>query len=179
MDTKRWRILAAALLTLALASLVPMPVHADTILTLSSVSGTPGSFVTVSGAIANNGASTVYLNGENFTLLHSLSLFLNADTTDFYLNAPFYLDPGASSGSIGLFTFDIAPGTSPGTYSGNFLHIMGGGSFDYNDVASAPFSIDVQGTSAVPEPPSLLLCLGLVTVVCGVRLIRSYVPDNN
>ncbi len=157
----------AALAVCAVAMILPgRAVGGPVGLSLSSVSGPVGGTLTVYGAIANGSSQTVYLNGEDYTL--ASAAFLGGDTTDFFLNAPLSLDPGQSSGQIGLFTFGIAAGTAPGVYSGNFLDIVGGGPSDFTDVlASAPFSVDVQGATAAPEPPALLLLLAGLLVLFG------------
>jgi hypothetical protein len=152
------------------AAVVPGTLRADTTqLTLSSVSGSAGQVVTVDGTISNIGGSLINLNGENFTLGSDLN-FLNGDVSDFLNNAPLFLSGNTNSGLIGLFSFEIAPGTEPGTYSGNSLQILGGpGVFDLNELASASFTIDVKGTKA-PEPAQLLLlCIGLIGVIGVAR----------
>jgi PEP-CTERM motif len=152
------------------AAVLPGTLRADTTqLTLSSVSGNAGQVVTVDGTISNTGGPLVNLNGENFTLGSDLN-FLNGDVTDFLNNAPLFLLGNTDSGLIALFSFEIAPGTPPGTYSGNSLQILGGpGAFDANALASASFTIDVKGTKA-PEPsPLLLLCLGLLGILSVAR----------
>lgn len=156
---------ALAVLTLALT--LPRRALADPVgLSLAGVSGLPGTSVTVLGNIVNSSASAVYLNGEDFTL--GSAAFLNGDPTEFFLNAPLSLDPGQSSGQIGLFTFGIAAGTAPGVYGGNSLDIIGGGPSDFSDIlASAPFSVDVQGATAAPEPPAILLLLTGILMLFG------------
>lgn len=167
MKSKLLSEFAALLAAVLIAICLPPRADAGTIqLSLTGVSGNPGTSVTVFGNIVNDGASAAYLNGENFTL--GSAAFLNGDPTDFFLNAPLSLDPGQSSGQIGLFTFGIAAGTAPGVYSGNFLDIIGGGPSDFTDaLASAPFSVDVQGATAAPEPPALLLLLAGLLVLFG------------
>jgi hypothetical protein len=154
------------------AAILPGTLRADsTQLTLTSVSGSAGQVVTVDGTISNTGSSLINLNGENFTLGSDLN-FLNGDVTDFLNNAPLFLAGDTNSGLIALFSFEIAPGTAPGMYSGNSLQILGGpGGSDFLEIASASFTINVKGT-AVPEPASLLLvCVGLLGVVGTSRRI--------
>lgn len=155
------------------------PVKADSAtLTLSSVSGTPGSTVTVDGTITNTGSDTVYLNSESFTL--AFPPFINGDITDFFMNAPISLGPGENSGLIAIFTFEIEPGTTPGTYSGNFLDIIGGASSsDFTDtLTSAGFSVDVLGGTA-PEPGAfLLLSTGLLGLLPLRRKCRTTSSSN-
>ena len=170
MKSRHVKVLGVATLIACLMALVPSATRGDSgglDLTLSSVSGVPGSEVTVYGTITNTGSGDVYLNNENFTL--GSSYFLNGDITDFFLNAPLSLGPDSDSGLIALFTFDIAPGTPGGTYGGNYLDILGGpGSSDQNLLASAEFSVAVEST-AVPEPGTIgLIVLGLA----GAILLR-------
>lgn len=146
--------LALAVLGLSLVVIAGSAKADGVTLTLSTVSGASGSTVTVDGTITNDSSNTVYLNGESFTLASS---FINGDTTDFFLNAPISLDPGGSSGLIALFVFQIASGTPNGSYSGNFLDIIGGGPSDFADtLASASYTADVVST-ATPEPSTLVL----------------------
>ena len=139
-------------------------------LTLTSVSGAPGSEVTVYGTITNTGSDDVYLNSENFTL--GSSSFSNGDVTDFFLNAPLSLAPDSDSGLIALFTFDVASGTPGGSYGGNYLDILGGGPTDQNLLASAEYSVTVKNTVA-PEPGTIgLIVLGVAGVI--LRRRRSF-----
>jgi hypothetical protein len=157
-----------------LLAVCPKAAHADGVqLTLSNVTGAAGQGVGVSGVITNLGTDLVYLNGENFTL--GSPNLVNGDVTDFFNNAPLFLSGGTNSGDISIFSFEIAPGTPVGIYTGNFLEILGGPtSSDNLEIASATFSVDVT-TAAVPEPTSLSLILSALLValaVLGFRRLR-------
>jgi hypothetical protein len=165
-----------AIFFVSLIMALPRAVLADGItLTLSPVSSANGTTVTVEGTIANNGSSTIFLNNENFTL--GSGFFSNGDITDFFLNAPLFLDGDTDSGLIPLFTFDIAPGTPAGPYTGNFLDILGGpGSSDQNLLSSVEFTVTVATTS-VPEPSCLDL-LGGALLVGAVLVLWRWKMDS-
>jgi hypothetical protein len=170
MKPKRAKVLGMASLVMCLLALVVASAargdSGDVDLTLSGVSGAPGSEVTVYGTITNSGSDDVYLNSENFTL--GSSYLSNGDVTDFFVNAPLSLAPDSNSGLIALFTFEIASGTPGGAYGGNFLDVLGGGPTDQNLLASAEYSVTVKNTVA-PEPGTIgLIALGLA----GVILLR-------
>jgi hypothetical protein len=167
------KIAAVMLLLLAVAAW-PRATYADGIsLTLSAVAGAPGTTVTVEGTISNTGSSTVFLNGENFTL--SSGFFSNSDITDFFVNAPLSLDSGTNSGLIALFTFDVAAGTPGGIYTGNFLDIVGGpGSSDANLLASAAFPVTVAPVVATPEPGIFALFGSGFALWIGLRIIAQF-----
>ena len=170
MSTRHLKILTIIGFVMCLLSFSPTEARADAVLTLSPVSGLPGTTVTVDGIITNTGTTTVYLNSEDFTL--NSSSFLNGDITDFLLNAPVsLLAGGAPPGLIALFTFDIAPGTSAGPYAGNFLDIIGGTDpSDFTDtLATAEFTVNVQST---PEPGTFLLLTLGIFFLGGLYLMR-------
>ena len=173
MKSKRVKALGMASLVLCLLAMVASAARGDgggVDLTLTSVSGAPGSEVTVYGTITNTGSDDVYLNSENFTL--GSSSFSNGDVTDFFLNAPLSLAPDSDSGLIALFTFDVASGTPGGSYGGNYLDILGGGPTDQNLLASAEYSVTVKNTVA-PEPGTIgLIVLGGAGVI--LRRRRSF-----
>jgi hypothetical protein len=170
MKSKRVKVMGMASLVLCLLMMVVSAARADggdEDLTLTSVSGAPGSEVTVYGTITNTGSDTDYLNSENYTL--GSTFFSNPDITDFLLNAPLYLGPGSNSGLIALFTFDVASGTPGGSYGGNFLDILGGGPIAQNLLASAEYSVTVKNT-VTPEPGTIgLIALGLAGVILRRR----------
>lgn len=170
MKSKCVKVLGMAGLVLCLLAMVASAARGDgggVDFTLTSVSGAPGSEVTVYGTITNTGSGTVYLNSENYTL--GSTFFSNPDITDFFLNAPLSLGPDSNSGLIALFTFDIESGTPGGSYGGNYLDILGGGPADTNLLASAEYSVDVQN-KAVPEPGTIgLIALGLAGVILRRR----------
>lgn len=121
MKSKRTKVLVMASLVMCLLALVASAARGDSggvDLTLSGVSGAPGSEVTVYGTITNTGSDDVYLNSENFTL--GSTYFSNGDVTDFFLNAPLSLGPDSNSGLIALFTFDVASGTPGGAMGATF-----------------------------------------------------------
>lgn len=166
--TQRRTLMILGLIAFFVA-ILPGTLRADsTQLTLTSVSGSAGQVVTVDGTISNIGSSLINLNGENFTLGSDLS-FLNGDVTDFLNNAPLFLSGNTDSGLIALFSFEIAPGTAPGTYSGNSLQILGGpAGSDFLEIASGSFVVDVKASKA-PEPSSIvLLSAGLLLLMYGV-----------
>lgn len=175
MSKKRMEVFAVALLAAFVLAVLPPPADANSVmLTLSAAAGTAGNTVTVDGTITNNTANTVYLNGESFSF--GWPSFLNGDVTDFVLHAPFFLAPGGSSGSIALFTFDIAPGTPTAIFTGNFLDIIGGtSSSDFTDVlVSSEFSVNVGGATPTPTPePGTLILLGSGLILLAEMMRRG------
>ncbi len=141
----------ATLLTIGLSSAAA---YADTVtftLTnpidgiLGATGGTVTYDVTATATGSNSGA--VFLNGDSFNAAAPLSL----DDSDFFANAPFFLDPGQSD-TFALFRITVAPGTTIGDYSGDFTFLGG------TDGSSADTLGTVNFTTAVtPEPSSLLL----------------------
>jgi hypothetical protein len=175
------RTCAMILCLVAFLAVSPRVLHATGIdLTLSPVSSAPGTTVTVDGTITNTGSTTIFLNNADFTL--GSASFSNGDVTDFFFNAPFFLDAGDSSG-FALFTFDIAGGTLGGTYTGNFLDILGGpGVSDQNLLASTEFDVTVTSSATVPEPSALpLAAMGLLSllVLGWIKKMRLHAFDEN
>ena len=132
-------------------------------LTLSSVSGTPGSTVDVLGTITNTSGSTIFLNADNFSLSDpSLSL----DDTNFFLNAPLSLAAGASSGPFDIFSIGISLSAPTGLLGPNFFSILGGAdASSFNSIGGAQFDVIVQPLVATPEPNSGLLVASAVLLL--------------
>jgi hypothetical protein len=151
MKHKLTLVLTTLLLTVGLSSAVAF---ADTVtFTLSKptqyVGGATGGTltydVTASAPLTNGGA--VNLNGDSFNVGAPLTL----DDTDFFADAPFFLNPGDSD-TFDMFTIMVPAGTTPGNYTG-FFTVLGG---------ATGFSGDVLGTvnfvtTVTPEPSSLIL----------------------
>ena len=110
------------------------------------------------GTLTNQGASTAYINGDNFTSA------LPADDTPFLLAFPVVLNPGESAtGPVLLVT--VPPGTPLGLYTGTFT-VVGGDTPDSTDVlVSRTFAV-----YAVPEPGSLMLCAAGLAAAAVRRL---------
>jgi hypothetical protein len=139
------------LLTLGLSSAAA---HADTVtVTLTDpvqfVGGTAGGMLTYDITVSapdSNGA-TVFLNGDSFNAGFPLSL----DDSDFFANAPFFLNPGDSD-TFDAFTITVAPGTTPGNYSGTFTILGGADGGAGDDLGIVTFT-----TGVTPEPSSFIL----------------------
>jgi hypothetical protein len=138
------------LLTIGLSSAAA---HADTVtftLTNSTqyIGGAAGGTLTyevTATAPVSNGAP-VNLNGDGFNVGAPLTL----DDTDFFADAPFFLNPGDSD-TFDAFTVSVPAGTTPGNYIGSFTVLGGAG--------AAQDKLGVVNFTAVvtPEPSSLLL----------------------
>ncbi|MGA9882349.1 MAG: PEP-CTERM sorting domain-containing protein [Candidatus Acidiferrales bacterium] len=102
---------------------------------------------------------TVYLNADIST---TDSLLVSVDDGPFFANAPYFLDPGASSGTFALFNVDLPTDLADGTYTGVFSILGGpdgGAGTASDDLADANFSVDVTSLVPTPEPGTLILLL--------------------
>jgi len=135
---------------------------ADTVLTLDSPFqiGT-GPVFAFYGTITNTGDSTVFLNGDSFTVLDAALTYDDSDY--FFVNAPLSLDPSGTSGDIELFTITVADGTPYGLYAGTY-QILGGADSNASDVLASE-NFDIQIT---PEPSSLMLLASGLAGLAGV-----------
>ena len=148
-------------------------------ISLSPVSGMAGTSVEVVGTVTNDTSGTVYLNGDTFSVT---TPDLSLDDTNFFLNAPFSLDPSQSSGPFDIFVINIDASATPGAIGPNFFTILGGPDGGASEViGTVMFDVNVQGTAPVPEPGEwLLLLVGIAMVgMMGSRLraVRSLAPN--
>ncbi len=171
-----WYILFLAALALA----GPAPVRASLItpfsLTDANQSGYDGDVLTFNGTVTDDGSGAdVYVNGY---WVDSADPALAAAVN---FSFPLGLWPLGSGNTFtgDLFTADLT-GLAPGTYNGIFWLQGGpgdGSTFpdDYQDLASASFSVEVlgggSGSGNTPEPATLLL-VGAGLAVAGVRRRR-------
>jgi len=158
-----------SMLVLGAALLLARPASADSItlnLTNPVQAGAAGATLSFDATVAapGNNGGTIYLNGDNFT---SLASPLTSNDDGFLLGFPLSLDPGESFSGL-LFTITLPPSINPGQYLGSFA-ILGGTNGDAQDeLAQVNFTVNaLEGTSAVPEPESLVL---LATGLAGMML---------
>jgi len=165
------KLTLAVMTVLLTIGLSPAVAYADTVTftltnptqhTGGSAGGTLTYDVTASAPL-NNGAA-VFLNGDGF----NLGLPLTIDDSDFFADAPLFLNPGDSD-TFDMFTVTVPAGTTPGNYSG-FFSVLGGAPGDLTDVLG---TVDFV-TVVTPEPGSfILLGSGLAGLVGVVRRKRS------
>lgn len=141
----------------------------------TSLTGSPGDTLMFNVTLTNPSTTDqIWLNGIGST---ASSMYLTIDTSPFNTNAPFYLDPLASSGPFELFDVTIAPGTPAGGYIGNFVTIQGGADGGagtaFDDLADIGFDVQVQGSaSTTPEPGTLGMLCAAGLLVGGRRWYR-------
>ncbi len=152
------------LMSLLLASMVVCQGQSLTV-TVSPQTKTAirGDVVTYQGTISNNGATSLYLNGDGiFSTLHGFQVLpvtfdLHLDDAPFVTGAPVILNPGQSwSGNLFQVTVGIdAPAT---TYDGSFSVLGGTGAAPFNLLGNATFRLTVLGASPFggPAAPSNL-----------------------
>ena len=172
--TKRSASLIVATLVMLLLAPASRATLISIVLTQTSQSAPAGTTVEFDATLTNLSATdTVFLNGDSTA---TSSLFLTIDDSPFFLNAPFFLDPGASSGPFALFDVIIDAAAPTAVYDFNFFQILGGLDGSASDtIGSAVFAVNVSAPSRVPEPATLWL---LAAGVAGVRLARGSRPGS-
>jgi uncharacterized membrane protein len=125
-------------------------------------SAKPGSLLSYSATLTNNGSSRIFLNSDTFSLTGA---GLVLDDTPFFLNFPLSLT-GGQTVTGGLFTVQIGPNVATGLYNGIFTVQGGVTSTALTNLATQSFSV---GVTSAPEPASApLLLLG------GIALTAVY-----
>ena len=162
-------IFSISMLAFGAALLFPKPASADTItlnLANSVQTGAAGSTLSFDATVTapGNNGTTIYLNGDNFT---SLASPLTSNDDGFLLGFPLSLDPGESFSGL-LFTITLPPNINAGQYLGSFAILGGADGGAQDELATVDFTVNATvGTSAVPEPESLVL---LATGLAGMML---------
>jgi PEP-CTERM motif len=164
------RILIVAALTSIFVSL-PASLQASPInITItSSLSGSPGDTLTVTGNLTNNDAVDYFFIADEFPVLDPVLTPNDLVVT----NATFGISPftfgsasitaGATLLGVDLFTLQLAGAALPGSYVGTFqLYGDTDGSacspgIDCLLLSSLDFNVNVAAPSATPEPSSWLL----------------------
>lgn len=174
---------AWALGVLSMALLFNSAAHADSlgVATTSTLTGTAGSTVTFDATLSNAGPEPIYINGDGSTL----DSFLTLDDSPLFNLVGIPINPGSNTGpeSVAIFNLLIAPGTLPGTYTGELFTIYGGADggagTSYDDLADIYFTVKVTSTTTspknTPEPGSLLLvAAGIASLALLRRRISTF-----
>jgi hypothetical protein len=135
----------------------------------TTITGSPGSVLTVFGSLTNNTSNTLYFGSDAIDLTAPGTVATASD--DIILNGllgsgPSSIAAGAVLTDVELFSVKLLGG--PGVYSGNTFNLFGGtdgagcasGASDCaSPLGSAAFSVIVKaGSASVPEPDCLALC---------------------
>lgn len=165
--------LSLAILALAVLVLLPAAAKADPIVMTLDASHTvaAGGTATFQGTFSNGGTPDRYVNAVSFTFSGGFANF-SFDPNDFFNAVPQFVPAGFSTGLSPVDFFDIAVSASaaPGTYTGSFTVLGGATDSDQNPLATADFTLIVQGgATAVPEPATMFL---LATGLGGAALAK-------
>ena len=152
-------------LTLFAALLLPASAQAQLLFDLLSEDqkGNPGSTLTFSGSLTNQGSSELFLTGDTFTLN---APGMTLDDSPFLNGFPLSLQAGETA-SGDLFTVFLGANPQPGTSFGTFTLLGGPNDGDMNVLATRPFSV-----TPVPEPGTVALLVAGGAMLGGVSLRR-------
>ncbi|HEX4137806.1 MAG TPA: hypothetical protein VHY84_24565 [Bryobacteraceae bacterium] len=153
---------------LILTALAAVAANADITVTLDNASqiGAPGAVLNFFGMIANNGDSTVYLNGDSFNFALGPASYTIND--NFFTNVPISLAAGANSGDIDLFDVTLSnPIVDPnGSYSGSYGLLGGIDGNAQDNLGAAVFSV----TTITPEPSFLVILAAAMIILTTIRV---------
>jgi len=153
------------LLTLLLLTLAAPLLRADSLpitLANNTLTGVAGSSVTFQATADNSLNSQILSIGSDFPFTNSP--LITIDDTPFLLSWPFTVAAGGMFGPADLFIVNIAPGATPGLYTGTFTIDGSLGTAPESVVLN--FTVDVPSNS-VPEPRTLTMLL-LGAALAGV-----------
>jgi len=163
-------VLAAFLLLPAAAKADPIVITLDPTHTVAA-----GGTATFQGTLVNGGLPGRFVNAVAFTFTGGFANF-TFDPNAFFVAVPAFVNPGFTTGALPVNFFDVLVSASatPGTYLGTFGVLGGASDTDNAVLATANFTLIVQGTpSEVPEPATMvLLGTGLAGIVVKVRKRR-------
>jgi hypothetical protein len=139
-----------------------------------TLTGSPGDVLAYFGTLTNLSDVPVFLNSDN---LNVGGLSSNSINDLFFANVPPNLDASGSlsdtSGDIELFDITI-PNVPVGTYTGNYALFGGADSSSSDPLGAADFAVQVQQTSAVPEPAGAgLLIVTFLLLAAATRHVTG------
>jgi hypothetical protein len=138
----------------------------DLTLTNANLTATPGGAVTFTATAFNPNSFVENLNTDSFNVDSPLMVDDSPFLSNWFSingNSPFdtQADP--------LFNVNVPSNAGPGMYNGAFTILGGPSPSDQNVLATADFTVTINGPSAVPEPAAWIL---LGTVVALVFVLR-------
>ena len=163
--------LSLALVALSVLFLLPAAVKADPIVMTLDPTHTvaAGGIAVFRGTFSNTGTPGRFVNSVSFTFSGGFADF-TFDPSNFFVAVPQFVPPGFSVGPTDFFDIAVSALAAPGTYTGSFTVLGGSTDSDQNPLATADFTLIVQGAqTAVPEPATMFL---LATGLGGAALAK-------